>query len=116
MTESLEEVSFGILQEQYLKELKARQRLQQELKITLAAEKNLRLENDFLRLHLRGKHPGRIKDVDRALQQLGIGADTANVFNDKQPLYRRIISRIRRAVGRMPGVRRLYHGIKKFTK
>lgn len=116
MIESLEEVSFETLQEQYLKETEARQRLQQELKTALVAEKNLRLENDFLRLHLRGKHPGRIKDVDRALQQLGIGSDTAIVFNDKQPFYRRAASRIRRAVGRMPGVRQLYHGIKKFTK
>lgn len=116
MTTNLNETSIVALQEQLLEEIDARRRLQDELKQSLRTEKNLRLENDFLRLHLRGKHPGRIKDVATILKQLDAGVEVADVVDDERSLLRRTASRTRKAAGKMPGVRKVYHGLKNLTK
>lgn len=116
MTADLNDTSILALQEQLLEEIDARQRLQEELKLALRAQKDLRLENDFLRLHLRGKHPGRIKDVATVLKQLDAGVEVVDVVDDDRRILRRTASRSRKAIGRMPGVRKVYHGLKKLAK
>lgn len=116
MSANLYEASLSALQDQLLEEVDARQRLQKELKMSLRVEKDLRLENDFLRLHLKGKHPGRIKDVATVLKQLDAGVEAVDVVDDERPFFKRAASRLRKKIGRMPGVRQLYHGVKNLLK
>lgn len=120
MTRDLDEVSIEFLQQRLLDELDAQQRLQGELKNALESERNLRLENDLLWAYLQREHPARVKDAKSLLARLTEGSDLSVELQKRaQPGLQRKRSprqRVRGALGKLPGVRSLYHGLKKIRK
>lgn len=120
MSENLDETATETLQQRLLEELQAQQRLQDELKAALESERSLRLENDLLWAYLHREHPQRVKDAQGLLARLAEGSDLSIELHDPKqrdvPKQRKLKKRVRGALGRLPGVHRVYHGIKNRVK
>lgn len=120
MTKNLDETAIETLQQRLLEELEAQQRLQEELQAALESERGLRLENDLLWAHLQREHPQRVKDAQSLLTRLAEGSDLSLELHDPKqphaPKQRTLKKRVRGAMGRLPGVHRMYHGLKNLGK
>ena len=122
MTKGLEDVTFEALQERLLEEVESQQRLKQELKLALEGERDLRLENELLWVYLQRTYPGRVNNARDLRNRLIEGGDLAEELDDlgtynktgANPVSMR--RRARRALGKLPGVRQMYHGLKKSRK
>lgn len=116
MTKNLDDVSIEVLQQRFVEELDIQQRLQEELQSALESERNLRLENDLLWVYLERKHPSRVKDAQELLARLAEGNDISIELQQRnQPIVaknRTVKQRVRGAIGRLPGVHRVYHRLK----
>lgn len=122
MSEYLDEARVEALQQRLIEELDAQKRLQNELETALRSERNLRLENDILWAYLKREYPQRVKDAQRLLDQLIEGSDLSaelQLQNEqrtngarRRPLHKRV----RGVIGKVPGVHRVYHGLKRFVK
>lgn len=122
MTKGLEEVALEALQYRLLEEVEAQQRLKQELKLSLEAERELRLENELLWVYLQRTYPGRVHNARDLRNRLIEGTDLAEeldelgVYNKKSSAPASVRGRARRALGKLPGVRQIYHGLKNTRK
>lgn len=120
MAKNLHEVNTEVLQQRLLEEIEAQQRLQEELKIALEHERDLRLENELLWVYLQRKYPERVTDAAELLKRLTAGSDLATEMQNRSEVQnvqsRSMVRRARSAVGKLPGVRRAYHGLKKLSK
>lgn len=120
MSENLDETATETLQQRLLEELQAQQRLQDELKTALESERSLRLENDLLWAYLQREHPQRVKDAQGLLSRLAEGSDLSIELHDPKqahsPKRRTLKKRVRGAIGKVPGVHRVYHGLKNLGK
>lgn len=120
MTKIPEHSTEDLLQERLLEEIKAQERLLYELKLALESEKDLRLENDLLWAHLERNYPGRVVDAAELLARLKQGNDLASELQAKVPVTAAKVptlrQTVRKAIGGLPGVRRVYHGLKNIGK
>lgn len=125
MIKNLHEVSVETLQERLLEEIEAQERLQEELKTALQHEKDLRLENELLWVYLQERFPARVQDAAELLERLTSGSDLAYEMQKRTGVERTGLTpeqprtlrqRTRSAVGRLPGVRQAYHGLKNLRK
>src|SRR5699024_5687732 len=97
------------------------QRLRKELKTTLENERDLRLENELLWVYLQRIYPGRVRTAvairDRLLGGSDLSEELAGAATDakekENPTMRQGTSGV---IGRMRGVRQIYHGIKNSRK
>lgn len=122
MTKNLDEVTLEALQERLLEEIAAQERLQHELKEALEGEREIRLENEILWVYLQRTYPGRVINAQDLRNRLIEGGDLAEEL-EEQGAYassngksRSLRYRTRRAVGKLPGVRQIYHGLKNTRK
>ncbi len=120
MTKNLDAVSVEVLQQRLAEELDAQRRLQEELQTALESERNLRLENDLLWAYMERKYPERIKEAEGLLQRLTEGSDLSIELKNrahKTPAKNKTFrQRVRHKVGTLPGVPRVYHGLKNLRK
>lgn len=120
MIDNFDEASIEVLQQRLIGEVEAQQRLQEELRLALESEKALRLENDVLWVHLEHKHPGRVKDARGLLDQLTEGGDLAVELQRGTSISsgqsRTLRQQVRHKIGSLPGVQKLYHGLKNLKK
>lgn len=120
MVKNLHEVNNEALQQRLLEEVDAQERLQKELENALQHEKDLRLENELLWAYLREKHPSRVTDAADLLERLTAGSDLATELQERAGVEdkqsRTMVQRARGAVGKLPAVRRVYHGLKNLGK
>jgi regulator of replication initiation timing len=120
MDKNLHETTVETLQQRLLEEIDAQDRLQQELKTALEHEKDLRLENELLWVYLHKKYPERVEDAAELLERLTAGSDLATEMQERTGVppkeSRTMVQRTRSAVGKLPGVRRAYHGLKNLGK
>ena len=122
MTQDLEEVALEALQQRLLEEIEAQRRLQSELKMALGAERELRLENELLWVYLQRTYPGRIDNARGLRNSLIEGGDLAEELEEQGAYVSKrtgpasLRQRARRVVGKLPGVRQIYHGLKKPRK
>ena len=120
MVKNLHEVNIETLQQRLLEEVDAQERLQEELRIALQHEKDLRLENELLWVYLQKKYPSRVEDAADLLERLTAGSDLATEMQERSGVQekqsRTVVQRTRSAVGKLPGVRRTYHGLKNLGK
>ena len=115
MSDDLGEISVEVMQQRLIKEVEAQQNLQEELRLALESEKQLRLENDVLRAHLEQRHPGRVQDAQDLLERLIAGGNLTEELREGTSLPRQTRTfrqKVRRKLGSLPGVHRLYHGFK----
>lgn len=121
MTKNLDEISLEALQERLLEEVEAQARLQRELKDALEAEREIRLENELLWVYLQRTYPGRINNATDLRNRLIEGGDLAEEL-EKQGAFthekskKSLRQRTRQAIGKLPGVRQIYHGLKRTRK
>lgn len=120
MGQDLEHAAADALQQRLVEELASQQRLQEELRTALENERGLRLENDLLWAYLEREEPQRVKDARGLLERLAAGSDLAIELHDPQrsnaPSQRSVKRRVRGAIGKLPGVHRIYHGLKNLRK
>lgn len=120
MSDNLDEVSLDVLQHRLIEEVEAQQRLQKELRVALESEKQLRLENDVLWAHLKDRHPGRITDARDMLTRLTEGGELTDELRQSalapSRQNRTLRQRVRRKIGTLPGVHKMYHGLKNLRK
>lgn len=120
MTKNLEAITEEFLQQRLLEEVEAQVRLQTELKIALESERDLRLENELLWVYLGRKYPARVEDAAGLLARLKQGSDLASELQSSVPVKAvedpNLRQKVRRAVGKLPGVRWAYHGLKNIGK
>ena len=120
MSDNLDEVSLDVLQHRLIEEVEAQQRLQEELRVALENEKQLRLENDVLWAHLKDRHPGRITDARDMLTRLTEGGELTDELRQSalapSRQNRTLRQRVRRKIGTLPGVHKMYHGLKNLRK
>ncbi|GAA4473683.1 hypothetical protein GCM10023190_06220 [Enteractinococcus fodinae] len=120
MSDNLEEVSLEVLQHRLIEEVEAQQRLQEELRVALESEKQLRLENDVLWAHLEDRHPGRLTDARDMLARLTEGGELTHELKRSalapSRQNRTLRQRVRRKIGTLPGVHKMYHGLKNLRK
>jgi hypothetical protein len=120
MAKHLSEVSIETMQQRLIEEVEAQQRLSGELRIALERERDLRLENELLWVYLQRKHPARIQEAREVLEELKAGSDLRTVvessIDQNVKSSRTIKQRFRGAFGKLPGARRVYHGLKKLVK
>lgn len=122
MTKGLEDVTFEALRERLLEEVESQQRLKHELRLALEGERELRLENELLWVYLQRTFPGRVNNARDLRIRLIEGGDLAEELDElgayskteANPVSMR--RRARRALGKLPGVRQIYHGLKKSRK
>jgi len=115
------DTSLDTLQQRLLEEVGMQQRLRKELKTTLENERDLRLENELLWVYLQRIYPGRVRNAVALRDRLLGGSDlseelereAAATKEKENPTMRQ---RTRRVLGKMPGVRQIYHGIKNSRK
>lgn len=122
MTKDWDDISFETLQQRLVEEVDAQKRLQKELKTALAHERDLRLENELLWVYLQDRAPARVDDAASLLERLTKGSDLAQELQNRSGEMERtresvsgsrsLIRRTRSAVGKLPGVRRIYHSLK----
>lgn len=116
MSDDFRELSVEVIQQRLVQETEAQQRLQDELRDALESEKRLRLENDVLKAHLEQSYPGRVEDARELYEQLLQSGDLLEGLQQnatssaKKP--RTIRQKIRRGLGSLPGVHRVYHSLK----
>jgi len=114
------EVNVETLQQRLLEEIEAQERLQAELRIALEHERDLRLENELLWVYLQKKHPSRVDDAADLLQRLTTGSDLETEMQERSGVQknqpRTVVQRTRSAVGKLPGVRQAYRGLKNLRK
>lgn len=120
MVKNLESVSLEILQERLLEEVEAQRNLQKELKAALENEREIRLENELLWVYLQRTYPGRVESAKDLRNRLLEGGDLMNEL-DAAGAFKKVKktstrSKARRALGKVPGVRQIYHGIKNTRK
>src|SRR5699024_6132879 len=122
MTKNVDQVTLEALQERLLEEVQAQKRLQHELKDALESEREIRLENELLWVYLQRTYPGRVQNAGDLRDRLLEGGDLAEEL-EQQGAYaknsgrnKRLRHRARRAVGKLPGVRQIYHGLKNIRK
>ena len=117
MSEHLERIGVETLQQRLIEETEVQRRLQDELKAALQSERSLRLENDILWAYLKREHPQRVKDARGLLTRLVDGSDLSTELLSQQRAdgaqFRSLKKRVRGAIGKVPGVQRIYHGLKK---
>jgi len=122
MTKNVDQVTLEALQERLLEEVQAQKRLQHELKDALESEREIRLENELLWVYLQRTYPGRVQNAGDLRDRLLEGGDLAEEL-EQQGAYAKnsgrnkpLRHRARRAVGKLPGVRQIYHGLKNIRK
>lgn len=122
MTKDLDDVTLVLLQERLLEEVEAQKRLQRELKDALESEREIRLENELLWVYLQRTYPGRVNNARDLRNRLVEGGDLAEEL-EEQGAYanndrkgKSLRHRTRRAIGKLPGVSQIYHGLKKTRK
>lgn len=122
MTKNVDQVTLEALQERLLEEVQAQKRLQLELKDALESEREIRLENELLWVYLQRTYPGRVQNASDLRDRLLEGGDLAEEL-EQQGAYAKnsgrnksLRHRARRAVGKLPGVRQIYHGLKNIRK
>lgn len=116
MVKNLDKVSIENLQERLFEETEAQQRLQKELKAALKNEREVRLENELLWVYLQRTFPGRVANAKDLRKHLLEGGDMTEEL-ERLGAYNKVKkssprSRARRALGKLPGVRQIYHGLK----